>query len=93
MIRELKRQAPGLVNFVPTVAYHSCLSLPAAFTQPGARLLVELCTLSPEKTRPYLVGSAVRRVPVPERGRVPALPPLVRLQVPAALRRASVRET
>ena len=27
---------PGLVNFVTTVAYHFCLSLPAAFTQPGA---------------------------------------------------------
>ena len=31
-----KRWAPGLVNFVAAVAYHFCLSLPAAFTQPGA---------------------------------------------------------
>ena len=28
-----KRRRPGLVNFVSAVAYHSCLSLPAAFTQ------------------------------------------------------------
>ena len=31
----------GLVRFVPTVAYHFCLALPAAFTQPGSRLLSE----------------------------------------------------
>ena len=30
-----KRRSPGLVNFVTVVAYHLCLSLPAAFTQPG----------------------------------------------------------
>ena len=39
------RQAPGLVNFVPALAYHFCLNLLAAFTQPGARLLVEPCTM------------------------------------------------
>ena len=39
------RRAPGLVNFVPALAYHFCFNLPAAFTQPGARLLVEPCTL------------------------------------------------
>ena len=38
------RRAPGLVNFVPALAYHFCLNLSAAFTQPGARLLVEPCT-------------------------------------------------
>ena len=26
---------PGLVNFVPAVAYHFCLNLQAAFSQPG----------------------------------------------------------
>ena len=26
---------PGLVNFIPAVAYHFCLALPAEFTQPG----------------------------------------------------------
>ena len=36
------RQALGLVNFT-ALAYHFCLNLPAAFTQPGARLLVEPC--------------------------------------------------
>ena len=37
------RRAPGLVNFVLALAYHFCLNLPAAFSQPGARLLVEPC--------------------------------------------------
>ena len=37
------RRALGLVNFVPALTYHFCLNLPAAFTQPGARLLVEPC--------------------------------------------------
>ena len=32
-----------MVNFVPAVAYHFCLALPAAFTQPGALLLAEPC--------------------------------------------------
>ena len=35
-----------MVNFVTAVAYHVCLALPAAFTQPGARLLAEPCTVS-----------------------------------------------
>ena len=30
-----KRLATGLVNFDPAVAYHFCLALPTAFTQPG----------------------------------------------------------
>ena len=34
-----KRLWPSLVNFVAAVAYHFCLSLPAAFTQPGDHLL------------------------------------------------------
>ena len=39
-----KRQALGLVNFVPAVACHLCLKLPAAFSQPGACLILEPCT-------------------------------------------------
>ena len=39
-----KRRTPGLVNFVIAVAYHSCLALPAAFTQPEDSLLAEPCT-------------------------------------------------
>ena len=35
--------APGFVNCVPAVAYHFCLNLPAAFTQPGASALADLC--------------------------------------------------
>ena len=42
-----KRWAPGLVNFVSAVAYHFCLGLPAAFTQPGARLLQKPFTQKP----------------------------------------------
>ena len=38
-----KRLRPGLVNFVCAVACHSCLSLPAAFTQPGQSLFAEPC--------------------------------------------------
>ena len=38
-----KRRRPGLVNFVSAVAYHSSLSLPAAFTQPGRSLLADPC--------------------------------------------------
>ena len=37
--------APGLTNFVTAVAYHFCPSLPAAFTQPGASILADFCTL------------------------------------------------
>ena len=37
-----KRLGPGLVNFVPSVASHFCLSLPAAFMQPGQSILADL---------------------------------------------------
>ena len=33
------RPFPGLVNFVPALAYLFCLNLPAAFSQPGNGLL------------------------------------------------------
>ena len=39
--RSAKGGAPGLVNLVLALGYHIYLSLPAAFTQPGARLLAE----------------------------------------------------
>ena len=32
---------PGLVNFVPAVAYHLCLNLPEKFLQPGNGNLAE----------------------------------------------------
>ena len=41
--RSAKVDAPGLVNFIPAVAYHFCLNLPAAFTKPGASTLADLC--------------------------------------------------
>ena len=31
------------MNFIPAVAYHSCLNLPAAFTQPGALTFADGC--------------------------------------------------
>ena len=40
-----KRWSPGLVYFVTAVAYHFCLPLPAAFTQPGVHFLAEPCTM------------------------------------------------
>ena len=36
-----ERRAPGLVNFVPAIAYHICLEFHAALTQPGAHILAE----------------------------------------------------
>ena len=36
---------PGLVNFVPAVAYRFCPNLPAAFSQPGNGPKVKPCTL------------------------------------------------
>ena len=46
--RSDKVAAPGLANFVPTFAYHF---LPAAFTQPGASTLADLCyTVQSEKS-------------------------------------------
>ena len=45
---QAKRHFPGLVNYVTALAYHFCLALPAAFSQPGDRPLAEPCT--PEGT-------------------------------------------
>ena len=41
-----KRWAPGFVNSVLALAYHICLALPAAFTQPRARLLAKSTVLA-----------------------------------------------
>ena len=35
---------PGLVNFVTAVAYHFCLNLPRAFSQPGKHSFGDPCT-------------------------------------------------
>ena len=35
---------PGLVNFVTAVAYHLCLNLPRAFSQPGKHSFGDPCT-------------------------------------------------
>ena len=45
--RSAKRRTPGLVNFVTALAYHFCLALPAALTQPGDHLFAELCRKNP----------------------------------------------
>ena len=42
--RLAKVGAPVLVNFITAVAFHSCPSLPAAFTQSGASALANLYT-------------------------------------------------
>ena len=39
-----KRPFPGLVIFVPAVAYHFCLNLPEAFSQPGNSCLEGPCS-------------------------------------------------
>ena len=36
-----KRRSPGLVNFVPAVAYYFCLNLPERVLQPGDPFLVQ----------------------------------------------------
>ena len=38
-----KSWSPGLTNFVTADAYHFCLALPAAFTQPEDHILAEPC--------------------------------------------------
>ena len=43
--RSGKVDALRLVNFVPAVAYHHCLNLPAAFTQSGALTFANLCKI------------------------------------------------
>ena len=40
-----KRWTPGLVNFITALAYHFCLDLPAAFTQPRDHLIAEPRTI------------------------------------------------
>ena len=39
-----RRLRPGLVNFVPAVAYHFCLNLPEKLSQPGNGILAQPCT-------------------------------------------------
>ena len=41
----LNVDAAGFAKFVPALAYHFCLKLPAAFTQPGAPTLANLCNI------------------------------------------------
>ena len=54
-----EKWVPGLVNFVLAVAYHLCLALPGAFTQPGDHLLSDPCT----HVTSVIQGSAKRRAP------------------------------
>ena len=41
-----KRLKPGLVKFVPAVAYHFCLNLPGAFSQPGKHSFGDTCKIA-----------------------------------------------
>ena len=43
--RSAQVDAPGLVSFITAVAYHCRPSLPAAFTQPDAPTLADLCSV------------------------------------------------
>ena len=56
-----KRWVPGLVNFVPYVAYHFCLSWSTAFTKPGIHILAKPCKLVPNADKrmqtSYVQGS------------------------------------
>ena len=54
-LRSAKIDASGLVNFVPAIAYHYCLDLPAAFTQPGTSTLADLCTR--QSTNPSIASN------------------------------------
>ena len=47
--------APGLVNVVHAVAYHFCLNLPAAFSQPGKGLLEIPCNIPERDTNKMCV--------------------------------------
>ena len=42
-----KVDAPALVNFVPSVAFHYYLNLPDTFTEPVASNLADLCIQKP----------------------------------------------
>ena len=44
--RLVLKRAPGLVSFVPALAYHFCLASTAQLTQPGAHLLGQPCILT-----------------------------------------------
>ena len=46
-----KKWSPSLVNIVPAVAYHFCLNLPAAFTQPGTHFLAHLSNVRRSQCR------------------------------------------
>ena len=41
--RSAKVGAPGLGNFITSVPYHFCQSLPGVFKQPGVSTLADLC--------------------------------------------------
>ena len=45
-----KRRFPGCENFVPALAYHFCLALPAEFSQPGKRLFAGPCSIPFDRT-------------------------------------------
>ena len=47
---------PGLVNFVIAVAYHSCLNLPRAFSQPGKYSFGDPCNILPNTNILYIAS-------------------------------------
>ena len=53
-----RMQALGLVKFAPAVAYHFGLAFPAAYLQPGARLLAEPCIVNYNSCKNFDVESS-----------------------------------
>ena len=47
MQRLAQVDAPSLEIVVPAIAYHFCLNLPVALTQPGASNLTDVCNSQP----------------------------------------------
>ena len=47
LYRDAQVDARGLMDLITAVAYHFCPSLPAAFKEPGASTLADLCMYLP----------------------------------------------
>ena len=46
-----------MLNFYTDLAYHFCLNLPTAFTQPGAHLLASLALYLAQTTCEWAIGN------------------------------------
>ena len=75
--------APGLVNSITAVSYHFCPSLPAAYTQPIAPTLADLCSEVPKEFEDVMNGEGPSlAAAIPNRlvsRLIPAAPPRPRV--------------